>query len=132
MFFRIIIPMLLICGLSTSAAMAQGNPCADLVKEHLATLDQHLDLDFKQMKCLREKAQNFCEKNRQNPPQSAAQKDKRVNAFRKAILDCLNERQRQRVISHYKNTRDERARRYLLDAFIEEFGGEVIVVKKRR
>ncbi|MTB53739.1 hypothetical protein [Lewinella sp. W8] len=131
MFFRIIIPLLLIGGLTSTAAMAQGNPCADLVKNHLATLDQHLDLDFKQMKCLKDKATAFCDKNRQNPPQTAAQKDKRVNAFRKAILECLDARQRQKVITHFKDKRDERARRNLLDAFIQEFGDEVIIIKKR-
>ncbi|MFK8161365.1 MAG: hypothetical protein AB8H12_02785 [Lewinella sp.] len=129
---RILFSLLLVCSLTISAsAQSSSTPCADLAKKHLKTLDQALDLDFKQMKCLKEKAVNFCDKNRQNPPTSKAQRDKRVAAFNKALLECLNPMQQKRVKTHFRNKRDEKARRSILKAFLEEFGNEVIIIKKR-
>jgi hypothetical protein len=132
MFTRIFFSLLLVCSLAVSAsAQSSSSPCADLAKQHLKTLDQALDLDFGQMKCLKEKAVNFCDRNRQNPPTSKAQRDKRVAAFNKALLECLNPKQQKRVKTHFRNKRDEKARRSILQAFLEEFGNEVIIIKKR-
>ena len=129
---RILFSLLLICSVVVSAsAQSSSSPCADLAKKHLKILDQALDLDFGQMKCLKEKAVNFCDKNRQNPPTSKAQRDKRVAAFNKAILECLTPAQRKRVKTHFRNKRDEKARRNILQAFLEEFGDEIIIIKKR-
>lgn len=129
---RIFFSLLLVCGLAVSASAQGGsNPCADLAKQHLSTLDKHLDLDYGQMKCLKEKAEKFCSFNRENPPTSKAQRDKRVDAFNKAILECLSPAQQKKVKTHYRDQRDEKARRSLLQAFLEEFGDEVIVIKKR-
>jgi len=101
---RILFTLMLVCSIAVSGtAQSSSTPCADLAKKHLKTLDKALDLDYKQMKCLKEKAVNFCDKNRQNPPSSTAQRDKR----------------------------DEKARRNILKAFLEEFGDEVIIIKKR-
>ncbi len=132
MFTRLFLSLFLVCTLAVSASAQAGtNPCADLARKHLSTLDQHLDLDYQQMKCLKAKAEKFCAANQQNPPTSAAQKDKRVAAFRKALLECLSPQQRKKVTTHYRDARDEQARRDLLKAFIDEFGDEVIVIKKR-
>ncbi|MEM9928863.1 MAG: hypothetical protein AAF840_03500 [Bacteroidota bacterium] len=131
MFTRIFLSLFLVVGLAAAATAQSSSACADLAKKHLATLDQHLDLDFKQMKCLKEKAVKFCSANKQNPPTSQAQRDKRVAAFRKAILECLNPAQRKKVTTHYRNARDKKERRDLLKAFIDEFGDEVVVIKKR-
>jgi leucyl aminopeptidase (aminopeptidase T) len=132
MITRILFSLLLVCSLTvTASAQSSSSPCADLAKKHLKTLDQALDLDFKQMKCLKEKAVNFCDKNRQNPPTSKAQRDKRVAAFNKALLECLSPKQQKRVKTHYRNKRDQKARRNVLQAFLEEFGNEVIIIKKR-
>jgi len=130
MFFRFILPLLLVCGLATGVT-AQATSCADLAKKHLATLDKHLDLDFKQMKCLKEVATSFCSRNNANPPENAKQKANRIKTFRQAILECLNARQQQRVKTHFRNEREKKARRNLLDAFLKEFGDEVIVLKKK-
>lgn len=132
MITRILFSLLLVSSLAVSSfAQSSSNPCADLAKKHLKTLDQHLDLDFKQMKCLKEKAESFCDKNRQHPPTSKAQRDKRVAAFNKALLECLTPQQQQRVKTHFRDQRDEQARRSIMQAFLEEFGDEVIVIKKR-
>ncbi len=129
---RILFTLMLVCSIAVSGtAQSSSTPCADLAKKHLKTLDKALDLDYKQMKCLKEKAVNFCDKNRQNPPSSTAQRDKRVNAFRKALLECLTPKQQQRVKTHFRDKRDEKARRNILKAFLEEFGDEVIIIKKR-
>lgn len=129
---RILFTLMLVCSIAVSGtAQSSSTPCADLAKKHLKTLDKALDLDYKQMKCLKEKAVNFCDKNRQNPPSSTAQRDKRVNAFRKALLECLTPKQQQRVKTHFRDKRDEKARRSILKAFLEEFGDEVIIIKKR-
>lgn len=133
MLFRILFSLLLVCSLTVTASAQSGsNPCADLAKKHLSTLDQHLDLDFGQMKCLKEKAVTFCSKNRQNPPTSKAQREKRLTAFRKAILSCLDTDQRKKVVSHYRNKRDQKNRRDLLQAFMDEFGDEVIIIRKKK
>lgn len=128
---RILFSLLLVCSLAVSTSAQSNSPCADLAKKHLKILDQALDLDFKQMKCLKEKAVTFCDRNRQNPPTSKAQRDKRVAAFNKAILECLNPMQQKRVKTHFRNKRDEKARRSILKAFLEEFGDEIIIIKKR-
>lgn len=130
MFSRFILPLLLVCGLATGIS-AQATSCADLAKNHLSTLDKHLDLDFQQMKCLKEVATRFCSENKANPPANAKQKASRIKTFRQAILNCLNARQEQRVKTHFRNERDKKARRNLLDAFLEEFGDEVIVLKRK-
>lgn len=133
MLFRILFSLLLVGSLPVTASAQSGsNPCADLAKKHLSTLDKHLDLDFGQMKCLKEKAVNFCDKNRQNPATSKAQREKRLAAFRKAILACLDTDQRKKVVSHYRDQRDKKARRNLLQAFMDEFGDEVIIIRKKK
>ncbi len=130
MLYRFILPLLLVCGLATGVS-AQPTTCAELAKKHLSTLDEHLDLDFKQMKCLKEAATRFCSKNKENPPANAKQKANRIQTFRKAILECLDARQQQRVKNHFRNEREKKARRNLLDAFLQEFGDEVIILKKK-
>ena len=130
MFSRFFLPLLLICGLATGVS-AQAASCGELAKQHLATLDQHLDLDYQQMKCLKEVAVRFCSENQANPPANARQKANRIKTFRQAILNCLNARQQTRVKTHFRNERDKKARRNLLDAFLTEFGDEVIVLKKK-
>lgn len=132
MISRIILSCLIVCALAASAsAQAGSNPCADVAKKHLSTLDKHLDLDYPQMKCLKEKAVKFCDANRNNPPSNKAQLKKRLAAFQKALLECLNPAQQRKVKTHYRDKRDEQERRSILKAFIEEFGDEVIVIKKR-
>ena len=130
MFSRFILPLLLVCGLATGVS-AQASSCAELAKNHLATLDKHLDLDFKQMKCLKEVATRFCSENKANPPANAKQKANRLKTFRQAILNCLSARQQERVKTHFRNERDKKARRNLLDAFLKEFGDEVIIIKRK-
>ncbi|MEM6770788.1 MAG: hypothetical protein AAF597_09415 [Bacteroidota bacterium] len=130
MLIRFCLPFLLICGLATSLT-AQATSCADLAKKHLATLDKHLDLDFKQMKCLKEVSTRFCSSNKANPPANAKQKANRLKTFQQAILDCLSARQQERVKTHFRDKRDEKARRSLLQAFLEEFGDEVIIIKRK-
>lgn len=133
MLFRILFSLLLVGSLSVSlAAQSSSNPCADLAKKHLATLDQHLDLDFDQMRCLKAKAVKFCNNNHAKPATSKAQRDKRLAIFRKAILSCLDEDQRKKVVSHYRDQRDKKNRRDLLQAFMEEFGDEVVVIRKKK
>ncbi len=132
MLSRIILSCLIVCALAVSAsAQAGSNPCADVAKKHLSTLDKHLDLDYPQMKCLKEKAEKFCAANRNNPPNNKAQLKKRLAAFQKALLECLNPAQQRKVKTHYRDKRDEQERRSILKAFIEEFGDEVIIIKKR-
>ncbi len=133
MLFRFLFSLLLVGSLSVTASAQSGsNPCAELAKKHLSTLDKHLDLDYRQMKCLKEKAVTFCNKNRQNPPTSKAQREKRLAAFRKAILSCLDAKQRKKVVSHYRDQRDKKNRRNLLQAFMDEFGDEVIIIRKKK
>lgn len=133
MLFRLLFSLLLVGSLTVTASAQSGsNPCADLAKKHLSTLDQHLDLDFAQMKCLKEKAVKFCTANRQNPATSKAQREKRLATFRKAILSCLNADQRKKVVSHYRDQRDKKNRRNLLQAFMDEFGDEVIIIRKKK
>lgn len=129
MLFRILFSLLLVGSLSVTAS---AQSCADLAKKHLSTLDKHLDIDYGQMKCLKDKAVTFCDKNRQNPPTSKAQRDKRVAAFRKAILSCLDADQRKKVVSHFRDQRDKKNRRNLLQAFLDEFGDEIIIIKKKK
>lgn len=130
MYFRFILPLLLVCGLATGLS-AQSASCADLAKKHLSTLDEHLDLDYQQMKCLKEVATRLCVKNKENPPANAKQKASRIQTFRKALLNCLDGRQQKQVKTHFRNERDKKARRNLLDAFLKEFGDEAIVLKKK-
>ncbi len=133
MIFRILFSLLLLGSLSVTASAQSGsNPCADLAKKHLATLDEHLDIDFAEMKCLKAKAVKFCSTNRENPPTSQAQRDKRLANFRKAILACLDADQRKKVVAHYRDQRDKKNRRNLLQAFMEEFGDEVIIIRKKK
>ncbi|TXF89990.1 hypothetical protein FUA23_08540 [Neolewinella aurantiaca] len=133
MIIRFLFSLLIVCSFAGIASAQSGNStCADLAKKHLSTLDQHLDLDYGQMKCLKEKAVKFCDSNKQNPPTSKAQRDKRLAAFRKAILSCLDAGQRKKVVSHYRDQRDEKNRRDILQAFIDEFGDEVIVIRKKK
>lgn len=130
--FRFLLSFLLLLGLASGvAAQAGNNPCADLAKRHLSTLDEHLDLDFNQMKCLKEVAVRFCTENKANPATSAKQREARLKTFRQALLNCLDERQQKRVKTHYRNAKDKQARRNLLQAFMEEFGDEVIVIKRK-
>lgn len=130
--FRYLFTLLLLGGLATSVpAQTSSTPCADVVKKHLAALDDHLDLDFGQMKCLREKAMTFCDRNQQNPPANAQQWQDRKDKLRKALLECLDQPQRIRVTTVYRNKQDERARRNILQAFLEEFGDDIIIIKKR-
>lgn len=132
MSFRLLLSFLVLCGLTAGlAAQAGSNPCADLAKRHLSTLDEHLDLDYKQMKCLKEAAVRFCTENKAKPATSAKQREARLKTFRKALLSCLDERQQKRVTTHYRNARDKKARRNLLQAFLDEFGDEVIVLKRK-
>ena len=129
--FRFLFFALLLLGLGTGLSAQSGNPCADLAKKHLATLDEHLDLDYGQMKCLKEVAVRFCTENRANPPANAKQRDARLKTFRQAILNCLDERQQARVKNHFRNAREKKARKNLLQAFLEEFADEVIVLKRK-
>lgn len=130
--FRFFLSFLLLLGLTAGlSAQAGNNPCADLAKRHLSTLDEHLDLDYKQMKCLREVAVRFCTENKAKPATSARQREARLKTFRRALLDCLDERQQKRVTTHYRNARDKQARRNLLQAFLDEFGDEVVVIKRK-
>ncbi|MEM1358543.1 MAG: hypothetical protein AAGF89_10100 [Bacteroidota bacterium] len=131
MIYRIYLSLLLVCGLTTFASAQGSNPCADLAKKHLKMLDQHLDIDYGQMKCLKEVAVRFCDANKGNPPTNDAQRDNRRKKLRSALLDCLNARQQAKVKTYYRNQRDKKARRDILQAFIEEFGDEVIIIKKR-
>lgn len=124
--------LLLCCSFATSiSAQAGNNPCADLAKKHLKTLDQHLDLDFKQMKCLKEVATRFCSENKANPATSAEQRKNRLKKFRQAILNCLSTKQQEKVKSHFRDAKDKKARRNLLNAFMQEFGDEMIVLHKK-
>jgi leucyl aminopeptidase (aminopeptidase T) len=132
MISRLLFSCLIVCGLAVSlAAQAGSNPCATIAKKHLGTLDKHLDLNYNQMKCLKEKAVQFCTANSSNPASSKAQQKKRLAAFQKALLECLNPGQQNKVKTHFRNKRDEKERRSILQAFLEEFGDEVIVIKKR-
>jgi len=46
MLFRFLFSLLLVGSLSVTASAQSGsNPCAELAKKHLSTLDKHLDLD---------------------------------------------------------------------------------------
>lgn len=133
MLFRILYSLLLVGSLTVTASAQSGsNPCADLAKKHLSTLDKHFDLDFGQMKCLKGKAVKFCNTNRQNPPINKAQREKRLATFRKAILSCLDTGQRKKVVSRYRDARDKKNRRNLLQAFMDEFGDEVIIIRKKK
>lgn len=130
--FRFLLSFLLLLGLATGvSAQAGNNPCADLAKKHLSTLDQHLDLDFKQMKCLKEVATRFCSENDAKPATNAKQREARLKTFRQAILNCLSEAQQKRVKTHFRDARDQKARRNLLQAFMDEFADEVIVIKRK-
>lgn len=96
MLSRIVLLLVALAGLATTM-FAQTDGCAERLKQRLATLDKHLDLDAEQRDCLRQKAVKFCEQNATSPAKTPAQKQQRRKRMRQALMACLTDTQRQSI-----------------------------------